>query len=527
MNQRRATAYLGLAALATVAVATLAVQELPGHATAQAQSRRGGTSAGQATYPRNGDGDSRPNILYIVTDDEAISDFTPQTMPQTYRFLVDGGTVYSNSISSYSYCCPSRASFQTGQFAHNHGTISCRPGNGFDYFMAHTDQRRTLPNWLRDAGYSTGFTGKFINGNEGEPFAIPGGWTDWHGFNRGTYNYFFQTTTDRTPGHPAHLVHHHKYSSYTTGDITSRMIRQLSRRPKPWFIEAAFVAPHMGADDGQVNPPHIETPGVPSRYLGEFDHVPMYKNPSYNEADTSDKNPRERGYPLITPELQQEEQQGWAQRQEAIRSVDQEVGRLVRQLRRMDELHDTVIIFTSDNGYALGQHRQLQGKMRPYAIDQQVPLVIRGPGFPAGATRDQVVENNDVTTTIAALAHARPTIPQDGISILPSRHHPGWMPNRAVLTEQFIRMKFHGVWTQRYSYFEEGPTRFRELYDHAVDPFELNNVADKPAYRKVVRRLHRTTHRLWHCAGSSCHASVRVDDLVPLPQARRIQRNYG
>lgn len=467
--------------------------------------------------------DPRPNVLYIVTDDQATADLNARTMPAVTHYLVNRGTVYRNSVTSYAYCCPSRASFQTGEYTQNHGVRSCQPGSGYAAFRRLVPQRSTLPVWLRRAGYSTGFTGKFINGYEDDYRHVPAGWTDWHAFGAGTYNYWNQTEVVKRPGRSLTTVRHHTYTSDTTGTIASSMIRDLGRRGKPWFVEAAFVAPHHGSDGGESDNPTLDNPGVAPRWRDAWHGHSMPKNPSFDEADVSDKNALVRRRPLLAPYVQRELQEVWEQRQEAIRSVDANVARLIATLRRTGQLGNTVVVFTSDNGYDLGDHRKVDGKMSPYRSSTSVPLAIRGPGFPAGARPTMPVQTVDVTATIARLARAHPLLPQDGVSIAGAAHRPAAHRDRVTLLRQYLGMRYAGAHTRNFTYLRvHDGLGTEELYDHRVDRWETTNLAGRPAYAGVLAELRAQTTALARCSGASCHRTTTANQMVSLATARRV-----
>src|SRR5829696_3506895 len=129
----------------------------------------------------------RPNVLVIMTDDQNLTDL--KAMPNVQKLLVRQGTSFSNAITSFPLCCPSRASFLTGQFAHNHGVSGNFAPKGY-YGLKGRDN--TLPVWLERAGYFTSLIGKYLNGyGARDEREIPPGYTDWHGaLDLSAYDYF-------------------------------------------------------------------------------------------------------------------------------------------------------------------------------------------------------------------------------------------------------------------------------------------------------------------------------------------------
>ena len=178
------------------------------------------------------------------------------------------------------------------------------------------------------------------------------------------------------------------------------------------------------------------------------------------------------------------------------------MNKLVTVLRRNGALDRTMIVFTSDNGYLLGEHRRV-GKEVVYEEAVRVPLVIRGPGFPRGVTRRQLVGNIDLVPTIVALTGAGPGLTMDGVPLLPLARRPRARARRAMLLEVLSERRFAAIRTRRYvlSLNREG---VNELYDLKRDPFELTNVALDPGYAEIKRRLRARLARLRDCAGAGC-----------------------
>lgn len=188
-------------------------------------------------------------------------------------------------------------------------------------------------------------------------------------------------------------------------------------------------------------------------------------------------------------------------RLESLLAVDDMVDRLISTLRRAGELDDTVFVFTSDNGYLLGEHRQI-GKEKVYRESAGVPLVIRGPGFPEGATAEQPVSNVDLVATIVEMSGVEPGLELDGVSLAPvAASEPG--PRSPVLIEVLAGNGFAAIRTPRYllAEHEKGAT---ELYDLDRDPAALDNLRRVSDYTEVRSRLSRRLGELRECAGESC-----------------------
>jgi arylsulfatase A-like enzyme len=196
------------------------------------------------------------------------------------------------------------------------------------------------------------------------------------------------------------------------------------------------------------------------------------------------------------------------------------VARLVDTLRATGELDDTVLMFTSDNGYFLGEHRKRLGKTLPYEPALRVPLLVAGPGVPSGRRFDPVI-TPDLTATIVDLAGARAPHPADGRSLrwnirngdrgwtapvvteaIADRASAGGTP--AAVARGFVDARTTiGLRTARYKLVRWASGAV-ELYDLERDPNELTNVVRDPAYAAVRDRLTRLWWRYRDCAGAAC-----------------------
>jgi arylsulfatase A-like enzyme len=197
-------------------------------------------------------------------------------------------------------------------------------------------------------------------------------------------------------------------------------------------------------------------------------------------------------------------------RLESLLSVDEGVGKVVGALAAKGELANTLLIFTSDNGYFHGEHRIPMGKGRLYEESIRVPLLMRGPGIPRGANVRDLAINADLAPTIVDAADATPGLLMDGRSLIPVAQQPGLDPGRSVLVEQppgtgltWLSPPFAAIRTQRYLYAEYTNGE-RELYDMANDPFELSSRHNSPAYGSVKAKLADRLHLLQSCAGATC-----------------------
>jgi arylsulfatase A-like enzyme len=435
------------------------------------------------------------NVVVIETDDQTAADTA--AMSRTNKLIGAEGVTFANSFVSLSECCPSRATFLTGQYAHNHGVRSIRPPFGG---FRKLDGSRTLAVWLRRAGYATGMVGKYLNGyGAGDPLLVPPGWTDFDGLLGGsTYRFAGYTLNeDGRLESPA---------GFQTDDITERSLAFIRRRSgeAPFFLWTNYVAPHTGRPRDLFDPRAFDSAVPAARHRAAFLGVPLPRPPSFDEPDLSDKPPRIQRRPRLRQWQIAALAEVHRQRLASLLAVDEGVARIVDALREAGELGDTLLIFTSDNGFMAGQHRIVSGKVVAYEPSIRVPLMMRGPGIPRGARRDELVWNGDLAPTILDAAGATAPFPLDGRSLL----RPA-VRDRAILLEGPPARgtngmpRFAGVRTARFKYVKWvwGAT---ELYDLRRDPDETQNLARDPAMAAVRTRLARRLERLRGCAGAGC-----------------------
>jgi arylsulfatase A-like enzyme len=183
-----------------------------------------------------------------------------------------------------------------------------------------------------------------------------------------------------------------------------------------------------------------------------------------------------------------------------MRAVDDMIGRLVSALSENSELGRTVIVFTSDNGFMLGEHR-MHGKTRAYEESIGVPLYMRIPQVTA-RTIDKLVINNDFAPTFLDLANAQPDITVDGRSLVPLIENPGIAWRSGFLVET---PKYAAIRTDNYVYVAHF-TSAREIYDLVKDPDQMQNVKSKVPWKGKIPALERWRLDLMDCSGASCRS---------------------
>ena len=448
-----------------------------------------------------------PNVVVILLDDARKQDV--DVMRATRRLLFRRGTSFTNYFSTFPLCCPFRSTLLTGQYAHNHGVMSNKaPDGGYQAFP----HRKSLAVALRRGGYRTSWVGKYMNDygrGSGGRRVVPPGWDAWASPVRGAHQLYDYTLNIN--GNPRRFAA--SYRTDVEARIAARHIRRGAGRRAPFFAVLSLLAPHG-------EPRHMaisRNPRPAPRHQGAFARLGLPHPPSFNERNMADKpafmRPR-----AIDSERRQFIRRRHRDRLASLLAADDAVARVVRALRRSGELANTHVIFTSDNGFLLGEHRDFS-KVVLYEESVGVPLAIRGPGFPAHQSRSQITGSIDLAPTILDLTGVNPILPADGMSLLPFAADPAHLADRDILLENRTAQ---GVRTRRHVYIEHHRNGDRspdgyELYDLREDPYQLQNMigpqttrprTDDPARGAAIERLRtdlaERLAELRNCRGAAC-----------------------
>ncbi|HYV14740.1 MAG TPA: sulfatase [Conexibacter sp.] len=470
-----------------------------------------GAPVGGAFAPR------RPNIVFILTDD-LTSDLLPY-MPNV-EALRRRGTSFSNYFVTDSLCCPSRASILTGEFPHDTGVFrNTGPDGGFLAFHARGEERSTYATSLQAAGYRTALMGKYLNQYRpgrirtalGGPY-VPPGWSDWVVAGNGYPGFGYRLTRN------AHVVHRgYRPRDYLTNVLAHEGVEFAGRAAAdgvPFMLNVWTFAPHAPA-----------TPAPQDAH--RFATVTAPRDPAFDEADLSDKPLWLRHHAPLGPLQLQRIDDAFRQRVRSVQAVDRMVGRIEQRLRAAGVARNTYIVFSSDNGFHLGQHRLTPGKLTAYDPDVRVPLIVTGPGVPAGHVVDAMTQNTDLCPTFAELAGAQPPPHADGRSLAPflrGEDPPDWRD--AVLIEHHGNVTGLGdpdlppagsgnpptyeALRSKDALYVEYADGERELYNLATDPFELDNLADA-APPALLARLSASLAAMAGCHGAAqCREAQRL-----------------
>lgn len=459
----------------------------------------------------------RPNIVLILTDDQDLGSLA--YMPKTRSLLARQGMTFSRHFVPLSLCCPSRATILTGLYPHNHEVYTnFPPDGGFERFAELGHETKTLATALHAAGYRTALIGKYLNGYPGQEAKeyVPPGWDEWaspvKGAPYGGYGY--------TLNENGRLVQYGGTAGDYMTDVlagkATAFVRNAAGRGQPFFLHLSTYAPHKPAT-------------VAKRHQGLLPELKAPRPPSFNEADVKDKPAAIRRLPRLDAQQIAVIDALYRKQMLSLQAVDEAVAALVQALQETGQLADTYIFFTSDNGFHMGHHRLEPGKYTPYEPDVHVPLLVRGPGVPAGATAAALTSSVDLAPTLAELAGTALPFAVDGRSLVPllrGQTPAAW--RRMVLLEQFEfppappksgdrtleppdlqdekaaagYPALRGVRTADFKFVEYG-TGEREVYDLRSDPDELANLR-KRVSRQWLTAVAKLTQDLAVCAGESC-----------------------
>jgi arylsulfatase A-like enzyme len=512
---RRGAALLALGA-AIVSLLGCGGGSGPSSETAASGASAGGRSASSHGVPRQGAsaaGSSaragRPNIVFVLTDDLASN--LVRYMPHVLAMQRTGET-FGNYFVTDSLCCPSRASILTGRFPHDTGVYdNSPPEGGYSVFHERGEETQTFAAALQRVGYKTALMGKYLNGykpgaTEGgnRPY-VPPGWSEWDVAGNGYPEYGYKMNSNGRV-----QAYGHASREYLT-DVLARkgvgFIDRAAAQQKPFMLEIATFAPHS---------PYIPAP----RDVGAFPGLGAPRSPAFNVVGSDEPAWLSRFQPLDPSQIATIDHK-FQMRAQAVQAVDRMIGRIEQELAAKGLARNTYIVFSSDNGLHMGEHRLRPGKLTAFDTDIKVPLVVTGPGVPAGQTVNKMAENIDLCPSFEQLGGAPVPANVDGRSLVPllrGRRVAGW--RKEVLVEHHGRVldpsdpdlptqgsgnppSYEAIRTRR-SLYVEYDTGEREYYNLIRDPFELHNLAGQLPLARV-RRLHRTLTRIESCHGArSC-----------------------
>jgi N-acetylglucosamine-6-sulfatase len=454
----------------------------------------------------------RPNIVFVLTDD--LSWNLVKYLPQV-RALQAEGMTFTDYVVTDSLCCPSRASIFTGRFPHNTGVFTnAGPDGGFAAFHDNGQESDTFATGLRARGYRTAMMGKYLNGYQpnrltsgGDDTYVPPGWSTWNVSGGGYGGYWYNITDERTV-----VPHADEPADYITdvlGDKGVEFIGRSARSKKPFFLEVATYAPHA---------PYTPAP----RHVNELAGLTAPRGPEFDTLPT-DAPPWLAVRAPLTAQQKANIDRAFRLRAQSVQAVDELIARLRAALTDAGVAENTLVVFSSDNGFHLGEYRMPVGKSTAFDTDVRVPLVVAGPGVPPGRRSDAAVANIDLAPTFLDAGRARVPSTMDGRSMLPLLYGGSddtWRTANLVEHHgQVIRRDdpdrpepgsgnpptYSALRTKTYTYVEYADGS-REYYDRTRDPHQLHNLADTLSPDREAR-LSAALARLVDCKGPDCWAA--------------------
>jgi len=420
----------------------------------------------------------RPNFLQICADDMRFPDI--KVMANVRRTMRDPGVTFAKNFVPFPLCAPSRVGLLTGLQPHNHGVLKNKGDDG-GYAAYRALEANSLPVWLTNAGYHVGHVGKFVNEYDiVAPHHVPPGYADWRAMSCDFSNY-----TNFTLNENGTQVAYNS-GEYTTDIFLEKVLNFIATAPEPF---ALFFWPNC-----------CHWPAVPaSQDAGTFQNVDMPISPSFDEADVSDKPRFIQKLPQFGTQRIEKIQDKWRVRAECLQSLDRAVATIVGALETSGLIGNTHVMFTSDNGFIEGEHRIDEDKNYLYEEGARTVLYWRQPSGHAGECR-QPVSNIDITAAMVDFSGAEAGRVLDGKSLAPllADVSAGWSSATLLQSDKSVGIATNDY---RYIHWRQGDI---ELYDMTVDPFQLKNVAGKPAYQHIQHACAQALQSLLGCSGDTC-----------------------
>eukprot|EP00730_Choanoeca_flexa_P009141 TRINITY_DN12596_c1_g1_i3.p1 TRINITY_DN12596_c1_g1~~TRINITY_DN12596_c1_g1_i3.p1 ORF type:complete len:523 (+),score=118.70 TRINITY_DN12596_c1_g1_i3:48-1571(+) len=504
---------------------------------------------------------AKPNVLFVLTDDQDEILGSLSVMPRVNELLVKKGMKFSNAFANTPICCPSRAEITSGRLMHNTKVIDNSCGGTA---WQKGPETNNMAHFMNSQGnYSTYYSGKYLN-NYGSPDVggtahIPPGWTSWHALvgNSKYYNYDVSEQ-----GQKVHFGSDYATDYYTDklkNDSVAWLLHEWNQ-DTPFFMQIGTPAPHV---------PNTFAP----QYAKDFDGQQSPRTPNWNLAPANATGPGGKHWMMrhfgpMDPDHIVDSDAVFADRWRVLQSVDVMVEELVTTLDKLGQLNNTYIIYSSDHGQHLGQFGMAFDKRQLYETDIRVPLIVRGPGIAPGSTSSAIATHVDLAATILDMGGIAKPDMMDGRSWLPVAQ--GQDPKQLNWRQDFLieyggpkvdMSELEGVQGKNdcgdgydcqgltmcggehgtcpcdavnntykclrtlsatedsiYCEFDDSES-FVEWYDIAQDPWEMNNLHETGDPAKKAA-LHARLHQYMLCSGDDCFnpsaQSPRMDSILPV-----------
>ena len=439
----------------------------------------------------------RPNIIFILIDDLRWDELGITGHPFIKTPHIDRigseGVLFRNAFMTTPLCSPSRASFLTGQYAHTHGIT-----DNVDRSVA-SHKLITFPLLLQQAGYATGFIGKWHMGNDDTPRPGFHRWVSFKG--QGSYiNPEFNEDGRDVNGR-----------GYITDLLNEYAVEFIKRRhDKPFLLYLAHKAIHpevMQHGDGSVNLAEAERfiPAERHSKLFAGKKIPRRPNAMRSPAGKPALQRAINNLPPLGPQTASSDEVVLG-RLRSLMAIEEGVGEILKALQEANQLDNTVIVLASDNGYFYGEHGLSVERRLAYEESIRMPLLVRYPRvIKAGTIRDEFALNIDLAPTLLELAGLSPPANTEGRSLVPLLKGPRSEWRTSFLIEYYSdkvfpriqKMGYKAVRTERWKYIHylelDG---MDELYDLKADPYEMKNIINQPKAAKPLAEMKHELERL-------------------------------
>lgn len=355
---------------------------------------------------------SKPNVFFLLTDDQDVVLGSLSVMPKLKKLVTDQGVYFNNAFVNTPICCPSRCEIQTGRLMHN--TKAYNNGCGGTAFQQGPETKNVA--WFaKQQGYTTYYSGKYLNnyGSDGTGGVkyIPPGWDEWHALLGNSKYYNYQCSNN------GKLVSHgHDYSKdYYTDVLKNESVAWLLNkwdRSTPFFMMVGTPCPHV---------PNNFAP----QYAELFTNLTSPRTPNWNKAPatlngSAAKHWMMRQFGPMGNEGIKNSDLIFQDRWRCLQSVDDMVEELFNTFQKLGQMNNTYFIYTGDHGQHLGQFAMGFDKRQLYETDIRVPLIVKGPGVKPNSTQDGIVQHADLAPTILhMMGRETPVDIMDGASWLP------------------------------------------------------------------------------------------------------------
>ena len=456
-----------------------------------------------------------PNIVVILVDDFSMNLLTTQndvlglSMPNVAKMMQQGVT-FANYFVTDSLCCPSRTSIFTGLMPHNSGVYTnTPPDGGYDAFMANHNDARTFAVALHDNFYQTAMMGKYLNLYDPGTSGVPQGWSNWAVAGNGYPNFNYVLNTNNTlitP--PLHLTDE-------LSDLGVSFIQ--GAKDGPFYLELATFSPHA---------PYVP----PDRYKDAFPTLEYPRTPAYGARPDANAPKWLQNIPGLEQAAVDKMTENFRNRVRSDKGIDDLVGAVHQSLQQQGLAENTYVVFTSDNGYHMGEYSLRPGKMTAFDTDIHVPLIVVGPGIAAGSKVEDIAMNIDLYPTFTELAGLAANPKVDGHSLVPLLHgqtgprrniavvehkydgpnaeDPDQAANKSGDPPDYVALRMPQALYVEYQSGSDGV----EYYDLKADPYELHNIAGTLSAERL-KALHDAMVANHACKGAAACAAAQ--NLAP------------